>query len=276
MSVTETPTPTQTTTVTPFLEYKFLDVPISEIISIIIIAVVAIALERTITRYLTRLSKKVGVEPNTANNLALFTRIMILIFAVAALTRVVGYDSTWIVSISAIGAAAVGFASQKTIGNFIAGIFLLAAKPFKVGDYVKVGTVEGIVQEINLNYTIILTAANNTVSISNLQLLDRDVVNYGYENGKNNIDYCYTFELGFDHSIPVDVLNKIFDDISDRYSRILPKKPQYALMRSTFTERVYMIYLYVDKPQDIFTLRPRVSDEIFQRWDQERAKLKNN
>jgi hypothetical protein len=35
-----------------------------------------------------------------------------------------------------------------------------------------------------------------------------------------------------------------------------------------------LIYLYVDKPQDIFTLRPRIANELFQRWDEERAKLK--
>ena len=112
------------------------------------------------------------------------------------------------------------------------------------------------------------------MSISNLQLLDRDVVNYVYENGKKNNDYCYTFELAFDHSIPADVLNKIFEDICAKYSLILPNKPHYALMRTSHIERVYMIYIYVDKPQDIFTLRPRVADEIIQLWDQERAKLK--
>jgi small-conductance mechanosensitive channel len=268
---------TSTPTATPNSPgYNFLGIPISEIILIIIIVIIAVSIERAITSYLSRLTKKAGIEPNTANNLALFTRILILIFAVAALTRVIGYDSTWIVSVSAVGAAAVGFASQKTIGNFIAGIFLLAARPFKVGDYVKVGTVEGLVREINLNYTIILTAANNTVSISNLQLLERDVVNYVYETKKGYSVYCYTFELAFDLSVPIETLNHIFDDICEKYSRIIPKKPHYALSRTSFTERVYMIYLYVDKPEDIFTLRPRVSDEIFQCWDQERAKLKNN
>jgi hypothetical protein len=47
------------------------------------------------------------------------------------------------------------------------------------------------------------------------------------------------------------------------------------LIRSGAFDRVYLVYLYVDKPQDIFALRPRISDELFQRWDEERAKLKN-
>jgi hypothetical protein len=46
------------------------------------------------------------------------------------------------------------------------------------------------------------------------------------------------------------------------------------ITRSTALDRVYMIYLYVDKPQDIFALRPKIADEVFQRWDEERGNLK--
>ncbi len=177
-------------------------------------------------------------------------------------------------SVSAIGGAALGFASQKTVGNFLAGLFLLAAKPFKVGDYVKIGTVEGIVQEITINYAKILTSANNTVSVSNLQILDRDITNYLHESSKTHNLYCYTFEIGFDHSIPTEKLDQLFNQIFDSYSRILPRKPEYSFIRSTSADRVYLVYLYVDKPQDIFTLRPKIADEVFQRWDEERAELK--
>jgi hypothetical protein len=168
----------------------------------------------------------------------------------------------------------LGFASQKTIGNFLAGLFLLAARPFKVGDYVKIGMVEGIVQEITINYAKVLTSANSTVSVSNLQVLDRDITNYLYESSKTHNLYCYTFEIGFDHSIPSEKLYQIFNQIFDSYSLTLPRKPECMLIRSTNVDRVYLIYLYVDKPQDIFTLRPRIADEVFLRWDEERAKLK--
>ncbi len=89
-----------------------------------------------------------------------------------AVSSLGGVQAEWLLSVSAIGGAALGFASQKTIGNFLAGLFLLVAKPFKVGDYVKLGTVEGIVQEITINYAKILTSGNNIVSVSNLQILE--------------------------------------------------------------------------------------------------------
>jgi small-conductance mechanosensitive channel len=259
---------------TPIPATGILGVSFATILEIVVIALIAVAVERFVTRYLSHFAKRANFEPNVANNLALFFRILVLIGALVAISRISGINSDWILSVSAIGGAAVGFASQKTIGNFIAGIFLIAARPFKVGNYVRIGTVEGIVLEITINYTKVLTGANNTVSISNLQILDRDITNFLFESSRNYNLYCYTFEIGFDHSVTSERLNQLFNELFDSYSGILPRRPSCMLSRSTAFDRVYVIYLYVDKPQDIFTLRPRIADEVFQRWDEERTKLK--
>jgi small-conductance mechanosensitive channel len=248
-------------------------IDLSAIIGIIIIVAVAIALERLFTRYLSKLAKRVKLEPSTANNLVLTFRILILISAVLSIGQVGGLQPEWVLSISAIGGAALGFASTKTIGNFIAGLFLLAARPFKVGDYVRIGTVEGIVQEITINYTKVLTIGNNRVSISNLQILDRDITNFYRSEGQLDL-YCYTFEIGFDHSVSTEKIAQIFAEVFERHMHMLPKKPSCMLTRSGAFERVYMVYLYVEHPEDIFVLRPQIAEEVFKRWDMERTKEK--
>ncbi len=262
MSVTS-PTPA------PIL-FGFLD--LSQIIAIAIVAVVALVIERLITTYLSRVAKRLRLEPHVTNNLVLFFRILILIFALAAIASIGRLPAEWILSLSAIGGAAVGFASQKTIGNFIAGLFLLAAKPFKVGDYVRIGTVEGIVQEVTINYTKVLTIGNNTVAISNLQILDRDITNFFFGSEKQSGFYCYTFEIGFDHRVTQEKITQIFDEVFERYRHLFPKKPSFMLNRSSGIERIYMVYLYVEHPEDIFAARPQIAEEVYKRWDQERAK----
>jgi small-conductance mechanosensitive channel len=242
----------------------------STILSIMVIVAAAIAIERLFTRYLSRFAKRAKLERNVTNNLVLTFRILILIGAVLAISRIGGLQPEWILSISAIGGAALGFASQKTLGNFLAGLFLLAARPFRVGDYVRLGTVEGVVQEITLNYTKILTIGNNTVSISNLQTMDRDITNYTVESRKNYSLYCYTFEIGFDHSVPTNKIAEIFNEVFERFVHGLPRRPQATLTRSDAFTRVYTIYLYVEHPEDVFTLRPQISEGIFKRWDLQR------
>jgi small-conductance mechanosensitive channel len=241
------------------------------ILEIVIIALVALSLERLFTRYLSRFAKRAKLERGVSNNLVLTFRILILIGAVLVISRVGGVQAEWLVSISAIGGAAVGFASQKTLGNFMAGLFLFAARPFRVGDYVRIGTVEGIVQELTINYAKVLTINNNTVSISNLQILDRDITNYAYQTKGDLNLYCYTFEIGFDHRVGTDKIAEIFSEVFQRHIHMLPKQPTYMLTRSTAFERVYTVYLYVEHPEDILTLRPQIAEGVFKRWDIERA-----
>ncbi len=250
-------------------------ITVSQVLSLIVITVVAIALERIITTYLSRFAKRAKLERNAANNLVLTFRILISVGAILAIVEIVAAaNSTLVLSISAVVGAAIGFASQKTLGNFIAGLFLLAAKPFRVGDYVRLGTVEGIVQEVTLNYTKVLTIGNNTVSVSNLQILDRDITNYVYESRRNFSIYCYTFDIGFDHSIPTDKLAEIFNEVFERFAHTLPKRPSVVLKSSDAFTRIYTIYLYVEHPEDVFTLRPQISEEVFKRWDIERSSKK--
>ncbi|MGQ9552191.1 MAG: mechanosensitive ion channel family protein [Candidatus Bathycorpusculaceae bacterium] len=259
-----------------FLNYldthTFLGAKLSTLLWILGIVAIAVILERLITRYLFRFAERTGLEPNVRNNLILTFRIVILTGVAASLIRVGGLPSEWFVAFSTLGGAAVGFASTKTIGNFVAGLFLLAAHPFKVGDYVRIGTIEGIVQEITINYTKILTIGKSVVSMSNIQILDRDVTNYLYKSEKNSNVYCYTFELGFDHNVSSEKIAEIFDQVFEQYSHNFQKKPSYMLVRSGAFERVYMVYLYVENPESIFILRQQVAEEVFKRWDMERMK----
>ncbi len=244
------------------------------ILSVLVIAVVAIIMERLFTTYLSRFAKRAKMERNAANNLVLTFRILILISAILAIYGIGGLPPEWILSISAIAGAALGFASQKTLGNFLAGLFLLAARPFKVGDYVRLGTVEGVVQEVTINYTKVLTIGNNTVSISNLQILDRDITNYIVESRRNFSLYCYTFEIGFDHSVSTDKMAAIFNEVFERFVHTLPKPPYATLTRSDAFTRVYTVYLFVEHPEDVFSLKPQISEEVFKRWDVQRNIIK--
>jgi small-conductance mechanosensitive channel len=250
----------------------FLGVPLVTYIYLIIIAVVSLALERLITRYLRRFAKRTHLPRNVTNNVILTCRLLILVGAVASLVKIGGLPTDWILYFSTIGGAAVGFASTKTIGNFVAGLYLFAIRPFRVGDFVRIGTVEGIVEEITINYTKVRTIGNNIVSVANLQVMDRDITSFSYDSEETDGLYCYTFETGFDHSVSTIKIEEIFNATFEEYTGSCPRRPSYMLTRSDAFARVYTVYLYVNKPQDIFALRPRIAEEVFKRWDKERAK----
>lgn len=49
----------------------------------------------------------------------------------------------------------IGFASQQVLGQAIAGLFLLIARPFKIGDYVVIAGEQGTVEDISAMFTIV-------------------------------------------------------------------------------------------------------------------------
>jgi len=240
------------------------------IIWVIVIATVAAVIERIITRWLRKIIKRTEMPSEVSNGLILTGRLIILVGAVVALLYVGGVHADILVSLSALGGAAVGFAATRTIGNVIAGLFLLVTRPFRVGDYVRIDSIEGIVQELTLNYAKILTPSNTMISISTQRILDRDITNYRLVREKSNL-FCYGFELSFDHRLSAEKLEELLDSAIERYEEKLPRKPKYQLTKLTSSARHYMFYFYVEDPRDIFVIQPQIVREITQAWDQTRT-----
>jgi small-conductance mechanosensitive channel len=78
---------------------------------------------------------------------------------------------------SAIVGLIVGFASQRTLGNFVAGLMIATTQPLRLGDWVEVGGVEGSVEEIGLMYTFIRTEDNARLVIPNEKLASDTIRN---------------------------------------------------------------------------------------------------
>jgi small-conductance mechanosensitive channel len=78
---------------------------------------------------------------------------------------------------SAVLGLIVGFASQRTLGNFVAGLMIAITQPLRLGDWVEVAGVEGSVEEIGLIYTFIRTEDNARLVIPNEKLASDTIRN---------------------------------------------------------------------------------------------------
>ena len=82
-----------------------------------------------------------------------------------------------ILASGAILAAIIGFASQRTIGNAVAGLLIAFTQPLRLGDEVEVAGHRGVVEEIGLTYTYLKTPDNARVVIPNEKLASDTIVN---------------------------------------------------------------------------------------------------
>jgi len=104
---------------------------------------------------------------------------LVLIIAVSVL-RELGFSLAPLLGAAGILGVAIGFASQTSVSNVISGFFLLGEEPFKVGDTIQVGDVEGVVLTIDMLSVKIRTFDNRMVRIPNEALVKSQFTNVTY------------------------------------------------------------------------------------------------
>ncbi len=120
------------------------------------------------------------LDPGTAGTLGFLIRLFTIMLALLVALRIAGLKPETLAVGGALTAVLFGLAAQQTIGNLIAGTVLLSARPFKVGDRIRLhsgmaaGRLEGTVAGLGLLYTI-LRRGNDPLMVPNSVVLNSAV-----------------------------------------------------------------------------------------------------
>jgi small conductance mechanosensitive channel len=121
------------------------------------------------------------LDPATAGTFGFLIRLVFVLTAVVVALRVAGLDPRTLAVGGAFTAVIVGLAAQQTLGNLIAGMVLLSARPFHVGERVRLqggplaGQVEGVVSSLGLLYTT-FASGEDQILVPNSVVLNVAVV----------------------------------------------------------------------------------------------------
>ncbi len=100
-----------------------------------------------------------------------------LIIALFALVAIL-FMQEKILATTAVGAVVIGFALQDTLGNLFSGLAIQIEKPFRVGQWVTIGTTDGIVTEVTWRATKMRTKAGNFLIVPNSVVAKDTITNY--------------------------------------------------------------------------------------------------
>src|SRR5436190_13689945 len=112
---------------------------------------------------------------------------------------------------SAVIGIVVGFASQRTLGNFVAGLLIAFTQPLRLGDDVVVEDTEGIVEEIGLIYTFVRTENGDRLVIPNEKLASDTIRNSTIRSREKVAEITVQVPLSNDLTAVVDRLRKSTD-----------------------------------------------------------------
>ena len=141
------------------MELFGLDMPV-RVASVVALVILGWALARDIGRAIGPILFR-RLDPGTAGTLGFLIRLFTIMVALLVALRIAGLKPETLAVGGAVTAVLFGLAAQQTIGNLVAGTVLLSARPFRIGDRIRLhsgataGAIEGTVAGLGLLYTIL-------------------------------------------------------------------------------------------------------------------------
>lgn len=205
-------------------------------------------------------------------SLAYILGVAYILFLIPALATI----GTSILASAGILAAAIGLASQEALSNLVGGVFIIFAKPFRIGDYVEIESGEkGTIHEITLRHTVIRTAENKMVIIPNAKMNSCILTNATIQDSKTcafievdvaykeNIDRCFKEIRALVENDPrvIDIRTK--QNIADGVEKIVIRVVE--LGQSAVKLRAYA---WTNSPDEAFTLKCDMLKAIKERFEE--------
>lgn len=145
-------------------------------IAFLVLGLIVIKIVQTITRNVSLRSRK--LDNSAATFVISIVTVVLYVALIIVLVTSLGFSTAGIIAGFSAVALAIALALKDSLGSLANGVIIIFNKPFKKGDYVKIGEYDGLVQDIRLFNTKILTYTNEEIIIPNSEVLSRELINY--------------------------------------------------------------------------------------------------
>ncbi|MCK5340974.1 MAG: mechanosensitive ion channel family protein [Desulfobulbaceae bacterium] len=183
-----------------------------QILGALIIFVVGLKVAGWVSRLTMRLCEKHELDATLTKFMGNVVRILVLAFVVIIAIGKFGISiAPMIAAVSALAFGA-SFAIQGPLSNYGAGLSIIITRPFKVGDTIAVSGVSGIVEEVRLAATILLTEDGEEITIPNKHIVG-EIIHNSF-SGKV-IETAVGISYDDDPGIAIETITKILADHPD-------------------------------------------------------------
>ena len=157
----------------------------------------------------------------------------------------------------------IGFGLQAITQNFVSGLILLAERPIKIGDLIRVGTDEGDVKRISVRSTEITLADHSTLIVPNSELITKSVLNKTLASPLGRIQIQFSVPLGTDAAR----VRALVLDAFAREEDVLADPAPAAFVDSIVDGRIaFNCFAHVPSPRAAYGARSNVLLEILTRF----------
>lgn len=187
----------------------------------------------------------------------IFLYFMIMLYIVSTL----GIKLTGFIAVFSALSLAVGLAIQDVISGVANGIVIVSSKPFKVGDHVKIGSIEGKIREIRIMYTVIDTFDRVQIFLPNKTVYNADISNFT-TSPLRRLD----FEFGVDYDTDMNMAKEILLQTISNFKYALNKPDYSVFMKSLEDSSVVFIARFWVKNEDYWAAKGDFNAIVFEEF----------
>lgn len=175
-----------------------------------------------------------------------------------------GFDVTSLVAVLSLAGLAFSLSIQGLLNNFFAGVTLLVTKPFLAGDLAEVCGQNGIIRQIGLTYTQIVTPDNRLIYLNNGDVVKAPVINYSRE-GRRQIEFKFTLPKATEVS---DVRSTVGRALSAD-ARVFAEPAPFTAIASNKGGQVEYLLRFWSAPADYDAVRFWAAEELIRAFDEQ-------
>lgn len=176
----------------------------------LVISVVVLLIMWIIYRVILKAIKKVPAEKTSQHRTMLLTTFVKYVFYIVVVMFVLsrfGVKLNALLGAAGVAGVAIGFAAQTSVSNIISGIFVLTEGTVKIGDFISVGDVSGIVDNVNLLSVRVHTLDNQLVRVPNSTVINSNLTNFSYHS-KRRFTFGVSISYDTDMEYALETLSK--------------------------------------------------------------------
>ncbi len=245
------------------------DVSISPgaIIRAVLVLVVGLTLARLFLRWLNdRYLPTTAMDVSARNSFAMIARYIAIILAVLWGLASLGIGMERIALLLSALSVGIGFGLQAITQNFVSGLILLAERPVKIGDLVRIGTDEGDVKRISVRSTEIELADHSTLIVPNSELITKTVLNKTMSNALGRLQVQFSVPL----NIEPQRIRQIVLDVFAAEPAILDDPAPVAFVDNIVDGRIlFNCFAHTSSPRTSYPARSSALLMILQRLAEE-------
>ena len=175
------------------------------------VLIIGLIIAKRLSKMFAKILKKRDFEPSLQGFLVSLVSILLRILVVLTALTQLGVEMTSFVALLGAAGLAIGMAFSGTLGNFAGGVMILIFRPYKVGDLILAQGEQGIVQQIQIFNTILLTLDNKTVIIPNGALANGNITNFTHQEIRR-VDFTVGIAYGDDYDTAKATLQRFIDE----------------------------------------------------------------